>query len=355
MRIVIIDTAYPINYRNRKLADSFSKKRGNEVFVIAWNRESHLKALPNNYYVFSSKSEYGNKWKKAAKLLGFRRYCISKIQELNPSLVIASHWETLALVPRLDRSRQKLIYENLDIPTGNPLERRIASLIERQELRRVDLTIFASRFFPLVYPKNLPSFVLENKPNAGIEPVAKEQTNTLVISYIGVLRYFEVVKNLIDAVRNDDRFILYFRGGGDGMKAAMEYSCDAKNIVFTGYYEHSAISSFYAESDIVWAVYPSNDFNVKYAISNKFHESLKYGVPCMYANGTKLAEYVMANGIGIGVDSYDTNQIKDTLIAAYSGQIQLGTIRKKMLQVGTNMSSWEEDFDKLYTRILQLF
>lgn len=354
MNIVIIDTGYPINYRNRKLVESFREK-GDTVYVIAWNRDNNQKEIPEGYRVYECDSSYGNKWKKVVKLFGFKNYCYSVIKELKPDVIIASHWETLFLVPRLNRTKQKLIYENLDVPTGNFLERGIASLFERIKLRKVDLTIFASRFFYQLYSEHLPSFVLENKPNSGIHAVEKRREGPLVISYIGIIRYIEIIKNLIDAVRNDQRFFLYFRGSGPDLTEAKDYSKDASNIVFSGYYDYSAISGFYSESDLIWGVYPNDDFDVKYAISNKFHESLKYGVPCIYANKTKLAEFVMDKGVGLEVDPYSVQDIKKVFSEVYGGHINLADIRNRMINMSKTEGSWEEDFDGLYSKIIGLF
>ena len=83
-----------------------------------------------------------------------------------------------------------------------------------------------------------------------------------------------------------------------------EYS----NIYFHGRYNYENISEIYSTVDLIWAVYPNKDFNVKYAISNKFFESILYEKPCFFSIQTDLGDLVEKYEIGFTIDPYDPNK-----------------------------------------------
>ena len=261
--------------------------------------------------------------------------------------MIASHWDTLILVPRLDRKRQKLIYENLDIPTGR--FRHFIRLLEKLALKRTDLIIHASRFFKNLYPQSIPQIVLENKPSF---PIERTNDNSVIhqplrIVYIGSIRYKEILFNLIDAIKNDERFLLTLHGRGPELEDVRAYSLGIKNVNMTGNFDYKDLASKYTDADVVWAVYPNKDFNVKYAISNKFHESIYLRIPCIFAQNTMLGQYVQQNNIGMVVNPYNSHDINFLFSQIVNGKINLLKMRENMEQMSLNQTSWEEDFEPL--------
>ena len=103
-----------------------------------------------------------------------------------------------------------------------------------------------------------------------------------------------------------------------------------KNVFFTGKYLYENVTQLYHNSDVVWAAYPNKDFNVVYAISNKFHESLYVGIPCIYSDQTKLAELVKEKNIGFVVNPYDISSIKNLFSNIYDGTVNMEEIKENM-------------------------
>ena len=350
LNIVLIDDCFPINTRNRKIIDSFAQHYVDKakVSVITWDRNNDYSKELDGYYVYTKSSEYGNKTRKLLNLWGYRRFCHATINALRPDVVIASHWNNLAMVPRLNRRRQMFIYENLDVPTEAYILRKASTLVEHWHMRRVDLTVHASRFFTKLYSPKKKQIVLENKPTFQAPPPQEYAVHTpLRIAFIGLLRYRDISKVLIDAVRNDNRFQLFFHGDGhasDYLKVCAE---GASNIFFTGRYAYEDVAKLYQQTDIVWAAYPNKDFNVKYAISNKFHESLVFGVPAVYADNTCLGDYVVEKHIGFAVDPYSVEAVKSLLETIFADQANLQQMSYDMRAFGAEQTTWEEDFMKV--------
>ena len=348
--ILLIDDCYPINTRNQKILNSLHEHYGEQVklSVITWDRNNEYQEQIENYHVFQKISAYGNKTRKLLNLWKYRNYCHETIRQLQPDVIIASHWNNLLIVPPLNHNTQMLIYENLDVPTEAYILRKATSILEHCKMRQVNLTIHASRFFTQLYSPKRKQLVLENKPT--FQPLAPQPYNIhnpLRIAFIGLLRYRDISKTLIDAIRDDSRFLLFFHGDGHARQTLEEYAGNASNISFTGHYAYEDVTKLYQQTDVVWAAYPNKDFNVIYAISNKFHESLSFGIPTVYANKTCLGDFVVSHGIGMVVDPYSVDAIKQLLNHIVEHQEYLTKIADNMRKYSKTRTTWNEDFEKI--------
>lgn len=127
------------------------------------------------------------------------------------------------------------------------------------------------------------------------------------------------------------------------------------NIFMTGPYKYEEIEHLYGSADIIWAAYPNKDFNVQYAISNKFHESLAYAIPAVYADKTRLGEYVVASSLGCQVNPYSVEDIRSLLIELYSNRERLLQIHESLKRQYREENSWDDDFQTLKARIDAFF
>lgn len=359
LHIALIDDSFPINTRNSKIINSLARHYGKDVTlsVITWDRNNGYTEELEGYHVYKKSSAYGNKTRKLLNLWGYRQFCHNTIEGLQPDVVIASHWNNLMMVPRLDRRRQMLIYENLDVPTEAYILRKTTTALEHWHIRRVDLTIHASRFFTKLYSPKLKQLILENKPTFTPPPPPLEYTphQPLRVAFIGLLRYRDISKVLIDAVRDDSRFQLFFHGDGHARQYLEECAAGATNVFFTGRYDYDDAPTLYRNTDVVWAAYPNKDFNVVYAISNKFHESLSFGIPTVYADKTCLGRFVVENNIGMAVNPYSTHDVKQLLQHILDHQEQLRQMARNARLFALRQTSWEQDFSKVTHAIDDFF
>lgn len=349
----LIDCSIPINTRNQKIINSInSHVKDAEIHIITWNREGDNYSDSKYYHTFNQIAPYANIYSKLKGLPDFRKFIGLVLEKINPNVIIASHWSNLVLVSGFKRKEQVLVYENLDLPTGRGFIRFLSRALERYSLKKVNLIVHASRFFKDFYPIGIPQIILENKP--AYKPCVKDMTisSPLKIAFIGSIRYKNILMNLVDAVKNDKRYELYFHGGGEDLNEMLNYCRNVSNVFFTGKYEYSNVVSFYHQSDIIWAAYPNKDYNVVYAISNKFHESLYVGVPCVFSNKTKLADFVKEENIGFVVDPYSVVSIKDLLRQVSDNVIDLNAVKQSMIDYQKKELGWDDDF-KLILPYLQ--
>lgn len=351
-KVLLIDSSLPINVRNKKIINSLGVK-GYVIKVCSWDRTG-MNKTDGADFIYNNLAPLGSPFSKLIRLYGFYKFIKKKTNFVSYDIIIASHWEILLLGSFLKKKHQKLVYENLDIPTaGNPLIVGVLKKIEKYALRNTDVISFASRFFvPLYGYSSAEKVLLENLPDVKTErmPLSKRRNseNRIVIAFVGTIRYKEILYNLIDAVRKFDFIDLYFYGDGPDKSAIETYSLGLKNVLYFGSFDYSEIEKIYNQFDFVWAVYPNKDYNVKYAISNKYYESILYTTPGIFADKTELGNFVEMNNIGFTVNPYDVISIQNLLLKLSES----GSLKEQMFQrlVGfrdKNFISWSVAFNKL--------
>lgn len=347
--ILLLDSSYPINTRNERILSSLKSHFSNTpIYVIAWNRDNRAMGNADSMFVYNRVSKYGSLVKKACNLIGYFRFIRKNNRKFLPKIIIASHWDMLLLAVMMRQKGQYIIYENLDVPTsGSECLQQLLLRVEKWAMNRSDAMIVASRFFIPLYPHYKgKTFVIENKPLsmvAAANPKSRKGQG-LVISYIGLVRYIQILKNLVDAVRPLKNVTLYIHGEGQDLIALKEYAKDVAHVRFSGRYESSELPALYGSADVVWAAYPNKDYNVKYAISNKYHESIAYQVPCIYSDKTCLGDWVKEKEIGIVVNPYSVNDIRNMLDNLDKNRSLLFEIQKNLSQYSSEEKSWSEQF-----------
>lgn len=355
MKILLLDSSFPINTRNRKILGTLSKQSSFEVRYCTWNRDNRpVPESEKHNYIYNLTSPYGARLKKVKSLRNYYKFFKREQQKFKPDIVIASHWDMLMLAVLSKSSTQKIIYENLDMPTShNPILYKIFRKIEQFLLKRTDGIIFASRFFESQYKYfDKPVITVENKPfrldfQPDSLPVANRSNNQgLKVCYLGTVRYFDMLRILADAT-NQSGVLLDIWGDGADLPALQQYTRNQANVTFHGRYDYEIIASIYEQADIIWAVYPANDPNVKFAISNKYHECILFRKPGVFAAGTYLGEMVASAGIGYSVNSQSVDDIKQLFARLAANPKELSATRMKMVQHYATRLNWEDEEDRL--------
>lgn len=350
-KILLIDSAYPINVRNKKILTSLAQNPSVETRYCAWNRTAKtIEGDDLNQFVFTKTSGYGQKLKKLFNMIHYARFVGKQIKQYQPDVIIASHWDSLLLASLYKQKNQVLIYEILDIPTSlNTMVRKVLTLLETWALRKTDKLIFASRFFiPLYHSFKGKAALIENKPYKMPLQTHKENqvaNDRLVVTFLGTVRYLDILKNLVDASKEADVDVEIW-GDGPDEQSLKEYAQGYTHVQFYGRYNYAMIGEIYEKSDLIWAVYPSNDHNVKYAISNKYHECILYGKPGVFADKTQLGNMVQAEKTGFIVDPYSISNITKLFIALKQDNNALRQ-RKLNLKQSTEPRFWEDIEKKL--------
>lgn len=327
-KLLILDTTFPINTRTERFKNTLGKNY--DVYVCAWGRDKLAnKCGLSKYFIYETGIGYGNQLKKLLYLSFFILFAVRVVCKVRPKIIFASHWDSLVcaiLIKLIFLGRIKVIYDCLDMPTAsNRIINKALTRVEHFNLKWVDLTIFASRFFKPLYPKKIKSLIFENYPSQDTLENQVEipswikiknielYKNKKNIAWIGVVRYFEILENILYIIKDTDFSFYVFGDGPDLNKLkskVKEMNLDSK-VEFFGRYSPSDLKFIYDMSGLVWAAYPTQDFNAVYAISNKYFECSYFNKPPIISSKTKMAENLIDNKSVILVDEYSVKDIKD--------------------------------------------
>lgn len=359
MIIAIVETAYPINSRTERFYQTISKVFGEDsVRVICWNRDGREIPHRSNYYIYNKDVGYGNHKAKLYGLKGFYYFIKKQVREIHPDYILASHWDSLILSAMAKTKSTKLIYENLDMPTGGIFMRNGLRVLEKWALTKTDCITFASRFFVPCYAGfKGHKYLIENKLPKEMCLSLKDRPmhENLTISFLGVVRHATIMENLMKAISDIEGVDFKIFGGGPFFEDIKKIADHYPNVTMFGAYDYKAIPDIYAQSDLIWAVYPYHDYNVKLAISNKYHETLHFGVPGVFCKGTKLGDMVASEGLGLAVDCDSIEEIHNVILKYKRDYSNMSKqISENLKKVRTHENScWEEEIEPFIKYLIE--
>ncbi len=131
------------------------------------------------------------------------------------------------------------------------------------------------------------------------------------ISFIGYVRFYENNKKFIDALGNDNRFILQFFG--EGSDVLQEYSRDKgySNVICEGRFEPHETFKYLEKTDIINNLYGTNDIALDTALSIRLYYTGYLYIPILVFNGTYMQKICNEFGIGYAINNINDNIADD--------------------------------------------
>lgn len=195
-------------------------------------------------------------------------------------------------------------------------------LIMKIVVKNSKLTTISSDGFKKFLPKHEYLFVHslnEKLVRESIEKKMETIKKPLKISFIGYNRFFEVNKCLIDALGNDDRYLLQYYG--EGSQVLEEYAKEKKynNLKFSGRFSSEKTIEFLKDTDIINNIYGSGNLAVDTAISIRLYYSVFFQIPILVSDNTYMSDITKKYNLGFSTDSNYTN-LKEELYNWYHGR-----------------------------------
>ena len=251
------------------------------------------------------------------------------------------------------------IYDAADLPVmGKHFIDKGLRFFDRMISEKANVIFLGSRYFTSYY-KNYKSktIVIENRVTKNYKKnlyysdvnARKKQVNKLIISFIGIVRYKDILINLFKATHKLPVLINIYGGGMD--KVYLENFCKENNYVhvkFWGWYNNTDLEKIYFESDLIWSVYPAKGLNEELAISNKYFESIYYERPCVFDLRSKVGELAVKKDVGFIVDGYDVESIKRFFEQLLKEKDKLKNMRENCLE---NIEYFEDYYKLIEDRL----
>lgn len=202
-------------------------------------------------------------------------------------------------------------YENL------PIYRQIFENLVRNSALTVISSPAYRRWLPeaheYVLTHNIDREYLQDDQNTNDYPSFNGKK--VVISFIGMIRYYEENICLINSLANSDRFELRYIGQGQCEQELFDYCCKKgiKNVSFHGRYGPSEKASFYNQADMVNCLFGTQDTASLTLIPNRLYECCVFQKPIIVSKGSYMAEVVEKNELGLVLNLRKDNVVTKVL------------------------------------------
>lgn len=185
--------------------------------------------------------------------------------------------------------------------------KKIVKIIMKTVIKKADYVIIVNETQKLEYKDyyiNKEVVELRNLPEEKVfGKYIKENSENIRISFIGSVRDAKSLSTLIESFKEDSNIIINIVGAGTAQKLLFQKYREIKNVNFVGGFVYKDIIKYYEETDVVFAMYDTNNENFNMAIPVKVFEAIICGIPVIVSKGTAVGKFVEINKIGIAVSN----------------------------------------------------
>lgn len=326
--------------------------KGHEVDILCWDRRNIYKDKQNENYDginiirFEIHSKPGSGFKQLPAYFKFYKECKKHLKQ-NCYEYLHCHDLDGMLIGFFSKNKTtKLVFDMHELYESGRLG-KYAYIIRKM------LSIFQNKCYKIIYvndvqitgvsDKNKDKLIyIPNYPETSkLTDIKKTDCEKLRVSYIGTVRQYEMLKLLMDAVKDDERFFVSINGDGMCYQNIKELSVNYSNVEVTGRYNHDEVIKFYKNADLLYCIYDSQIKNHNTAIATKFFEAIATLTPVIVTEGSQMEQVCKKYGIGISIDSKNIETIKSALLDFYYNRDKLASMSDNMKKIQFNFS-WEE-------------
>lgn len=299
--------------------------KGFSVEILCWDRENDYKHKEFDEIQdvkikrFFPYSKYGTGYKQIFSYIKFIRACKRYLKAENYSFIHGHDLDGVIAAYLSKNKDSKLIFDMHEFYEGQ------SSKKSRKFITRTIVNFMHSKSDFIVYlednqknatkEKNINKLVyLPNYPEIkDYEGYEKKPHPNLRVSYIGSVRQYNELKNLMDACRDIEHVEIFIHGAGVSYSKLKEIEKHYPNVNVTGLYHFSESAKLYGETDLLYAVYDISIDNWKYGYPIKFFEAIVTKTPIIVSKDSTLEEFLKEKDIGFVVDGSNVHEIKELI------------------------------------------
>jgi hypothetical protein len=335
---------------------------GHEVEILAWDRESKYVNCPVEVNKgvkirrFFSNGKYGSGFKQVFGYFNYIREVMRYLKVNKYDFIHCHDFDALILggLLKVKNKDFKLVYDEHDLfhlyfeNRGNLLLSNFIKSIELFCLRSIDYHIVVTPNMKKLYQNKTKSVVITNAPlKKSFNNIDKKVRHEIVIGFIGVVRYYNELKVLIDISSKFEEVNVFIAGKGTKLEEIKKYvdRMEYNHVKIFGEYQIDQLQDLYSQIDITYLVYPSKD--AKISLPNKFFESIVTETPMIADKDSEFGEIIKSNSLGWTLDSKNLeNSLLNVLTQVTTGENNLQS-QKSNIRNNKESYYWESNIDKL--------
>ncbi len=287
--------------------------------ILVWNRHNIKEKVQRCNVIEYRKEIEDNNASKKEKLrgyAGFSKFLRSYLRTHRYDIVICLQTVGALLCTDvlLRFYKRKYIIDIRDFSIeGN----KALSYVEKILLQNSRLNVISSEGYRNFLPPKLEYQLVHNYSQIDKENLQQFRKNkidhtSLNLSYIGLIRFQEQNKKIIDLFANDRRFHINFIG-----KNALELKEYIKakgidNVTLIDQFPAEKTLDYYKDTDAILNVYGHGTPLLDYALSNKLYYAAALNIPILVSKGTFMENISVQYKFGFVLD-FEDKEIKDKL------------------------------------------
>jgi glycosyltransferase involved in cell wall biosynthesis len=299
--------------------------KGFDVEILCWDRQNEYRNREVEEIEgikikrFFPYAKYGTGYKQIIPYIKFIKECKNYLKNKEYGYLHCHDLDGIIAGYFCKQRNCKLIFDMHEFYEGQGKNQKIKFIIRRlvnlmqyksdfiiylNEIQKT--TMKKENWDKLIYLPNYP------ESNNYIE-FAKTQSDKLRVSYIGAVRQYNELKNLMDACNNIEGVEVSIHGAGTAYSKLKEIENNYNNVNITGLYHFSKITKLYNQADILYVVYDMKISNWKNGYPVKFFEAIITKTPVIVSKGSVLEEFLKENDIGFIVDGSNVEEIRELI------------------------------------------
>ena len=336
--------------------------RGFDVEILCWDRENEYldkeKETIDGIRVtrFFPHSMYGTGFKQIKSFLRFIGECKEYLKDKDYMYLHCHDLDGIIAGYFAKSKESKLIFDMHEIYEMNGwvqrfryVARMLVNYLQKKSSyiiyvnKKQTVNVLEGNRRKLVFLPNYP----EKENYVGCD---KTKSGKLRISYIGGVRQYQELKNLMDACSGMDDVEVFIHGAGVAYKRLYGIKGNYDNVSITGKYDYTQSAKLYSETDILYILYPttSKQYLISYPV--KFFEAIITNTPIIVNKGTVLEDFINKHDIGFAVDGSNVNEIRELIryIDINREILDIKTSNLVGIQYNYNWEEVVENLDMIY-------
>lgn len=281
--------------------------------IIYWDRHGiEEKIDANETYIFQQRLEESeNKARKLMKFIKYRQFIKKIILNNKYDGIIFLHNNIAILLSGILLKHYNKNYI-IDIRDYTMEKNGIYSAIEKKLLDNAAECIISSDGYKAFLPESdytitHNTFNIDSDIKQKFRNRLRKNEDKINISFIGLVRFFDQNKKIIENFGNDKRFILNYYGKNAYKLEKYIGSNKYSNINYIDRFEPSETIKFYQSADIINNAYGNKAMSLDYALSNKLYYASNLGLPILVSPDTYMERISLEYGFGYTLDIEDPN------------------------------------------------